>query len=107
MRPRDYAIIVLTHATAAIHLHIAWVLWQLKGAPDALFTLNGLGYLALAAALYVDIPVLEGRKRLVRYGLAGLAAVTIIAWVFMGERSSLGYATKAVELALIALLLAP
>jgi len=33
--------------------------------------------------------------------------VTIIAWVFMGERSSLGYATKAVELALIALLLAP
>lgn len=100
-------IILLTLFTAAIHLVLAFA------TPDPMFTplfvLNGIGYLVLLAGLFLPIPFAQGRRGLFRWGLIGLAALTIIAWLILGDKSlpgaTLAYVTKAVEVALIVLLL--
>ena len=95
-------IIILTGATALIHLSLNFVM----GKFDIMFTLNGLGYLTLLAALFLDIPVARDNRRLVRFGLIGLTTVAIIAWIFLGDMTWwLGWLTKLIELALIGLLL--
>lgn len=101
-------IIVLTLVTALIHL-VVLNYFMLNnpeyGRIDPLFTLNGLGYLALLAALFLPLPVVRENRRLVRYALIGFTAVTIIAWVIMGRPyTPLGWFTKAVEALLIVLL---
>ena len=90
-------IIVLTLATALIHLQLAF--------PDPAFILNGLGYLALLAALYLPIPRVAPYRNLVRWALVGYAALSILLWVFLGARTPIGYIDKAIEVSLIALLL--
>lgn len=94
--PIQIGIIVLTLATAVIHLTLNF--------PDTLFILNGLGYIALLAALYLRIPQLADYRNLIRWAFMAFAAITIIAWIAIGSRSPLGYATKAIEVVLIALL---
>lgn len=97
------AIVVLTLATASIHL----VLSRTAG---VMFVLNGLGYIALVIALLVKLPFLAGRERLVHYAYIGYTVVTILAWVAIGQKSlsdplgPIGYTTKAIELLLIAAL---
>jgi hypothetical protein len=91
-----YAIIVLTLFTAVVH---GVVLNMQMGHIDPLFTLNGLGYLGLLGALLFKFP--PGRETLVYYAFMAYTLVTIIAWVAIGERNTLGYATKAVEVLLI------
>ena len=92
-------IVILTVTTAVIHLTLVHSLM------DIAFVLNSLGYLALLAALYLPVPFFVGRRGLVRLALMGLAALTIIAWIVMGDKSWwLGYVTKAVEMVLIVLL---
>jgi hypothetical protein len=90
-------IILLVIATAAIHLSL--------GIPNFLvmFILNGIGYLVLVAALY--LPQLQRYRRLIRWALIAFAAVTIIGWIAIGARSTIGYLDKVIEVALIALLL--
>ena len=73
--------------------------------PRPVFILNGIGYLTLLAALYLPITRLVPYRRAVRWTLIGYAALTILAWVAIGERTLLGYSTTAGEVALIALLL--
>jgi len=90
-------IVVLTLGTAAIHLQLNF--------PDPVFILNGMGYLALLAALYVPLPPLARYGNVVRWVLAGYAAITILLWVLVGARNGLAYADKAIEVALITLLL--
>ena len=90
-------IIVLTLATALIHLQLAF--------PDPAFILNGLGYLGLLAALYLPIPPVARYRNLVRWALVGYAALSIVLWIFLGARTPTGYTVKAIEVALIALLL--
>ncbi len=90
-------IIVLTLATALIHLQLAF--------PDPAFILNGLGYLGLLAALYLPIPRVARYRNLVRWALVGYAALSIVLWIFLGARTTIGYIDKAIEVALIALLL--
>jgi hypothetical protein len=90
-------VVLLTSIAAAVHLSLLF--------PDVAFILNGLGYLALLAALYLPIPRLAPHRRLVRWMLIGYATLTILAWVAIGERTLLGYSTTAGEVALIALLL--
>lgn len=98
--PSDYAIILLTLATALIHFTLLF--------PDPVFILNGLGYLTLLAATYLPLPVAKDNPGLVRWAFLAFTAVTIIAWVIMGNKSwpagALGYITKLIELVLIALL---
>lgn len=89
-------ILLLAAATAAIHLWLGVV----AGLP--LFLLNAAGYLALAAALY--LPPLRPYQQWVRWTLIAFTAVTVLAWVFIGERSAIGYIDKLIEVALIVLL---
>ncbi len=90
-------IVLLTLATAVIHLQLNF--------PDPVFILNGLGYLALLAALYLPVPRLAGYRSLARWALVGYTALTILLWVLFGARTPIGYADKLIEAALIALLL--
>jgi hypothetical protein len=92
----DYAIIALTIATAAIHFTLVF--------PSTLFIMNGLGYLALLAALYLPIPGLPFNRDMVRWALIGYTAFTIVAWFLTGSRIPIAYVDKAIEAALIVLL---
>ena len=91
-------VVVLALATAAIHLYLG-----LSGFP--LFVLNGLGYLALVAALYPPVPQLARYRSAVRWVLIGYTALTVVLWILVGARNPIGYADKLIELALITLLL--
>jgi hypothetical protein len=88
-------IVLLTLATAVIHLQLAF--------PDPVFILNGLGYLALLAALY--LPQLARYRNLVRWVLVGYTTLTVLLWILIGARTPIGYIDKAIEVALISLLL--
>jgi uncharacterized membrane protein len=90
-------IAVLTLGTALVHLQLNF--------PDPVIILNGLGYLALLAALYLPLPQLARYRNVVRLVLIGYAALTIFLWVLIGARTPVGYIDKAIEIALIALLL--
>jgi hypothetical protein len=92
-------IIELTLTTANIHL----------GLGGQLFTLNGLGYLGLAAAYaigaLVPLPIVQRFAWLPRIGLLGFALVTIGAYLVIGPYFALGWITKGIELAIVALLI--
>lgn len=98
-------IVVLGLITAMVHLVILNVSFlRDTGRPDLLFTLNGLGYLGLVAAFLWKVPFFSTRRRLLHYVFMGFAAVTVLAWVAIGARTPLGYATKLDEILLIAAL---
>lgn len=101
---KHYGIILFTLATAVLHIILF---------PDIMFTLNGLGYLALLAAYFLPIPFLQEKHNLVWWLLVGYTALTIILWVIMGEKtfvagtsSATGYYAKIAELLLLAFLFA-
>jgi hypothetical protein len=104
LNTRRYLIILLTVVTGMIHLV---VLGFLFGGPQLLPILNGLGYLALIIALYF-IPQLAGRRSLIRWALIGYTALTFVLYFFFDSNpftNVLGLVTKAMEVALIILLL--
>ena len=91
-------IVALALTTAYIHL----------GLGGLLFTLNGLGYIGLAA-LYVigslaPHPLIARFSWFPRVALAGYAALTIVAWAVQGPYFPLAYFAKGVEVALIGLI---
>jgi hypothetical protein len=101
---KHYGIILATLATAVLHIILF---------PDIMFTLNGLGYLALLGAYFLPIPFLQERRNLVWWVFVGYTALTIILWVIMGEKtfvagtsSATGYYAKAAEVLLLAFLFA-
>ena len=104
--PLQIGIIVLTVATALIHLSRALAL----GAPSLrpfplLFYLNFIGYLVLIIAF--TLPQLLSIHRIVRWVLIIYAALTIVLWMLITHFHSvfIGYIDKPIELALIVLLL--
>ncbi len=98
-------VIILTVATALIHLGLG--IGSLPEVFGIIFVLNGIGYLALLAGLYF-VSQLAGQRGLIRYGLIAFAGVTIIGYFVIqgGDAFSSvpGLVTKAIELALIAVL---
>ena len=83
------AIVDLTLITAYIHLSL--------GGP--LFTLNAIGYAALAAAIVVTAIPNSFLRRLAwlpRVGLAGYAAATIVGYLVIGPYFTLGWVAKAI-----------
>ena len=92
------AIVGLTLATAYIHLTLGGLL----------FTLNGLGYLGLAALIVIGaagpIAVVKRFSWFPRLALIGYAATTIVGYLVMGPYFSLGFIAKGIEVALIGLL---
>ncbi len=95
-------IIVLTLTTAIIHLYLGLS----SGLPP--FVLNGLGYLALLAALFLPIPQLTPYRSSIRWVLVGYTALTIVLWLVItgGASTTIGYIDKIVEVLLIILLVA-
>ncbi len=94
-------IAILTIITAAIHLLLG--VGMIGDMLGKLFILNAIGYLALLAAFWLDIP--KGQVGLVRMVLMAFAAVTVIAYFVVNKGDSfsslLGLITKLDELLLI------
>jgi hypothetical protein len=88
------AIVSMTLATAYIHLTLGGLL----------FTLNAIGYVVGAAALIAPMAIAVRYRWLIRLGLAGYAATTIVAWVIHPIFFPTAYLAKAIEVALIVLL---
>jgi hypothetical protein len=90
-------ILELTLATAYIHVGL--------GGP--LFTLNAIGYLCLAAAYGAStaVPLLRRHGWLPRIGLAAYTMVTIAAYLIVGPLFPLGWIAKAIEVAIVGLIL--
>ncbi len=105
MSGKKIGILVTGLITALIHLVLLSVL---MGQVSTLFVLNGLGFLGLLAAYLLPLDFLRRYHGLVRWTLIAFTAVTILAWVAIGNKSlpagALGYLTKIDELILIVLL---
>jgi hypothetical protein len=102
-------IFVLTVATAVIHLYLALSAIGSMGFNFGvmLFLLNGLGYLGLLAVLQLPIRQLARFRSAARWALIAFAALTIVLFFVMAPvYTIIGYVDKAIEVALIALLLA-
>lgn len=97
--PMQIAIILLTLATALVHLQRGIEFGM------AMFLANGLGYLALVAALYAPIAALAPYRKWIRWALIGFTIVTILGWLAIGDKSLLiGWVDKAIEVVLVVLL---
>ena len=89
------AIVGLALGTAYIHSTLGGLL----------FTLNAAGYLVAAMAMIVPLAFASRFRWIVRIGLMGYAATTIIGWAIQGPYFSTAYVAKGIEVTLIALLL--
>ena len=88
------SVVVLTLATAAIHASLGGML----------FMANAAGYAVLALGMVAPGPAARYRW-LIRLALIGFTAATIGGWVAFGPRFGLAYLDKAIEVALIGVLL--
>ena len=93
-------IVELTLTTAAIHASLGGLL----------FTLNAAGYVALAiavtAAATISHPLVRRFSWLPRVALAAYTAATIGGYVVIGPYFVLGWVTKAIEVAIVTLVVA-
>ena len=75
-----------------------------------LFTLNAIGFLVFAVGLLAPIGIVVGARYapplrlLVRLGLLGFSAATIIGWVLIGARIAQGYEATTIEVILVVLM---
>lgn len=103
-------VIVLTLATAVIHLLLGFEQISIGMMGGVMFLANTAGYVGLLGALYLRLPIkfFAKNRSLIRWGLIAFAAVTILGWLAIGDKSLpdglLGYMTKAIEVVLIVLL---
>jgi len=88
------AIVGLALSTGYIHSTLGGVL----------FTLNAVGYLVAAVAMVIPLPLAIKYRWVVRLGLMGYAATTIIGWAIQGPYYTTAYIAKAIEVVLITLL---
>ncbi len=88
------AIVGLALSTGYIHSTLGGVL----------FTLNAIGYLVAAVAMVIPLPLAVRYRWVVRLGLMGYAATTIIGWAIQGPYYTTAYIAKAIEVVLITLL---
>ena len=95
LRPSD---VVLRGAIVALALATGYIHSTLGG---LLFTLNALGYLAAAVAMVIPLALAVRFRWVVRVGLIGYAATTIVGWAIQGPYFTTAYIAKAIEVALI------
>src|SRR3990172_5229947 len=89
--------VVLTLATAFIHLTLGGPLWLL-------FRMNAVGYAVLAVALVVPIGLADRFRWLIRLALLGFVLATMGGWVLLGARYAVAYLAQAIEAVLVAFL---
>lgn len=87
------AIVVLALSTGYIHSTLGGLL----------FTLNAVGYAVAAVALIVPLALAVRFRWIVRLGVIGYAATTILGWAIQGPYYSTAYMAKGIEVALIVL----
>jgi hypothetical protein len=87
------AIVGLALATGYIHSTLGGLL----------FTLNAVGYAVAAVAMIVPLALAVRFRWVVRLGLIGYAATTIIGWALQGPYYQTAYIAKAIEVVLIVL----
>jgi len=102
LRPTSPAGLTLRAAIVALALATGWIHSTLGG---LLFSLNAVGYVVAAAAMVAPIGLAIRFRWFIRLGLIAYAATAIVAWYVMGPRYDIAYVAKAIEVALIALLL--
>lgn len=102
-RERDAVADGLTVGAAVLTLATAYIHSTLGG---LLFTLNAVGYTVLAVGLIAPIGLLRRFRWLVRLGLLGFVAATIGGWMLIGARIEIAYLDKAIEVVLVAVLVA-
>ena len=95
LRPSDVAlralIVGLALATGYIHSTLGGLL----------FTLNAVGYAVAAVAMIVPLALAVRFRWVVRLGLIGYAATTIVGWAIQGPYYTTAYIAKGIEVALI------
>ena len=95
LRPSDVAlralIVGLALATGYIHSTLGGLL----------FTLNAVGYAVAAVAMVVPLALAVRFRWVIRLGLIGYAATTILGWAITGPYYTTAYIAKAIEVALI------
>jgi hypothetical protein len=119
--PLPVAICALVGVTALVHLMLGAMTTVMVATQPALvasmggalmlsvmaglFYCNFAGYVVLGAALY--LPAVRRFQRITRWALVGFTAVTVLAYFALaaGHYDAFGFADKACEIALIALLL--
>ena len=97
-RLMQYGVILCAIITATIHIYLSF---QFINAPDWVFLLNGLGYLALVVVLYLPVTALSAYRTPLRWLLIAYSALTIVLWILLGARTTIGYLDKLIEIALI------
>ena len=97
LRASDVAIragiVVLALSTAYIHSTLGGLL----------FTLNAIGYVTAAVAMVIPLALAVRFRWVIRLGLIGYAATTILGWAIQGPYYQTAYIAKAIEVALIVL----
>jgi hypothetical protein len=98
---QDYLVIVLTLATAVIHVVVA------VDIDFPVLALNGAGYVAILVAIYTAPNRFLSSRRRPRIALGVYAALAMVLWAGGGKRDLLAYIDKVVEIVLIVVLVAP
>jgi hypothetical protein len=92
--------VVLRAAIVGLALATGYIHFTLGG---LLFTLNAIGYLTAAIAMVIPLALAVRFRWFIRLGLMGYAMTTIVAWAIQGPYFPLAYLAKAIEIALITL----
>lgn len=106
--PVQLGIILLALAAGVIHLYLFLIEGFLGNSAmlpfyQVLFVGNFFGYVSLAAALYLPIPLLARLRTVIRILLIGMAAASIISYFYVNVISALGNVTQVIEFLLIVL----
>jgi hypothetical protein len=101
MRSQDGVAIGLVIVTVALTLATSYIHSTLGG---MLFTLNAIGYAALAVAIVVPIRLADRFRWLIRLALLAFTLATIGGWLLFGARYDMAYLSKAIEAALVVVL---
>ena len=102
LRPTSPVGLLLRATIVVLALATGWIHSTLGG---LLFSLNAAGYVVAAAAMVAPIGLAIRFRWFIRLGLIAYAATAIVGWYLIGPRYETAYIAKAIEVALIALLL--
>jgi hypothetical protein len=105
--PVQIGVMLLALAAGLVHLYLFLIEGFLGNSAmlpfyQVLFVGNFFGYVTLAAALYLPIPLLARLRPVVRVFLIGMTAASIISYFYVNVIDALGNVTQVIEFLLIA-----